>query len=113
LKERNPFHTLDIPEGSGLKEIRKAYRRLVLKYHPDRHPGDVEAPKRFLEVQRAYEALLKIDRQEESRKDAPHSEGFDRAYSDFYADPFLAFYMAANGHFGKGPKENDPNGGSR
>jgi DnaJ-class molecular chaperone len=113
LKERTPYHILEIPDGSDLKEIRKAYRRLVLKYHPDRHPGDAEAPKRFFEVQKAYETLLKFDQSEETRKDAPRSEGFNWAYSDFYSDPFLAFYMAVNAQLGKGPKENDPKGGSR
>lgn len=52
----NFYKTLEIPDGSSLDEIKRAYRRLALKYHPDRNNGDVH---KFLQVQHAYETLLR------------------------------------------------------
>ena len=49
--------TLGVPPTATKEEISKAYRRMAMKYHPDRNPGVPEAVERFKEVQAAYEAL--------------------------------------------------------
>ena len=45
------------PKTATEAEIKKAYRRLAMKYHPDRNPGDAEAEGRFKEAKEAYEVL--------------------------------------------------------
>lgn len=54
---RDYYEILGVPRNATLEEIKSAYRKLAMKYHPDRNPGDKEAEKKFREVQEAYEVL--------------------------------------------------------
>src|SRR5215212_5408054 len=51
------YKLLEIPREASQEDIRKAHRRLVLKYHPDANPNDPTATERFKQVQQAYEVL--------------------------------------------------------
>jgi len=55
--KRDYYEVLGIVREAPADEIKKAYRQMALKYHPDRNPGDEEAPKRFKEAAEAYEVL--------------------------------------------------------
>lgn len=52
------YKILDIPCGSEEIEIRKAYRNLAMKFHPDRDPKNKELEKKFINIQNAYEFLM-------------------------------------------------------
>ena len=54
---RNYYDTLGVPRNAGDKDIRKAFRRLARKHHPDVNPGDKSAGARFKEINAAYEVL--------------------------------------------------------
>jgi len=58
-KEKNYYKVLSVPRNSQLKEIKKSYRELALKWHPDKNTGDTkeEAEKMFQEISEAYEVL--------------------------------------------------------
>lgn len=51
------YKILGVPRNATQEEIKRAYRRLALQYHPDRNPGDKEAEERFKEIAEAYEVL--------------------------------------------------------
>jgi len=55
--KRDYYEVLGVSKDASQDEIKKAYRKLALKYHPDKNPGDKEAEKKFKEAAEAYEIL--------------------------------------------------------
>ncbi len=51
------YELLGIDKNATADEIKKAYRKKALQYHPDRNPGDKEAERKFKEISEAYEVL--------------------------------------------------------
>ncbi len=60
--KRDYYEVLGLSKGASDDEIKKAYRQMAKKYHPDLHPGDAEAEKCFKEVNEAYEVLSDADK---------------------------------------------------
>jgi molecular chaperone DnaJ len=55
--KRDYYEVLGVEKSADAEEIKRAYRRLAMKYHPDRNPGDAEAEAKFKEAAEAYEVL--------------------------------------------------------
>ena len=55
--KRDYYEVLGIDKGADSETIKKAYRKLAVKYHPDRNPGNKEAEEKFKEATEAYEVL--------------------------------------------------------
>ena len=60
--KRDYYEVLGIQKGASDEEIKKSFRKLAKKYHPDLNPGDAEAEKNFKEVNEAYEVLSDSDK---------------------------------------------------
>src|SRR5215204_1720757 len=59
------YKALEVSKEASQDEIRRSYRRLARKYHPDANPGDRQAEERFKEIQHAYDVLSKPDKRRE------------------------------------------------
>jgi molecular chaperone DnaJ len=62
MSKRDYYQVLDVPRTASEADIKKAYRRLAMKFHPDRNPDDHEATDKFKEVKEAYEVLTDASR---------------------------------------------------
>ena len=76
------YKVLEIPSSATAKEIKKAYRKLARKYHPDLNPNDSEAELKFKQVNEAHEVLSdpeKRKKYDQYGKDWMHAEEFEKA----------------------------------
>ena len=55
--KKNHYNTLGVSRNANKDDIKRAYRRLVQKYHPDRNPGNKAAEEKFKQVREAYDVL--------------------------------------------------------
>ncbi len=56
-EKRDYYEVLGLKKGASDDEIKKAFRKMAMKYHPDKNPGDKEAEEKFKELGKAYEIL--------------------------------------------------------
>jgi len=73
------YQILGVNRDATLDEIKKAYRRLALKYHPDRNPGDKEAEEKFKEINEAYAVLS--DPEKRRQYDMLGAQAFSQQYT--------------------------------
>src|SRR5512139_2292690 len=77
MSKRDYYQVLSVPRNATEDEIKKAYRRLAMKFHPDRNPNDKEAEEKFKEAKEAYEVLT--DAQKRAAYDQFGHAGLDAA----------------------------------
>ncbi len=75
MAKRDYYEILEVTRTEEADGIKKSYRRLAVKYHPDKNPGDKEAEEKFKELGQAYEILS--DPQKRSAYDQFGHDAFD------------------------------------
>src|SRR3954466_9128749 len=61
MSKRDYYEVLGVARSANEQEIKSAYRRLAVKFHPDKNPGDAEAEEKFKEAAEAYSVLSDAD----------------------------------------------------
>jgi len=110
MSKRDYYEILDVGRGAGDSELKSAYRKLAMKYHPDRNPGDGEAEVRFREINEAYEVLkdgdkrAAYDRFGHAAFEQGAGPGFGADFASSFADIFDDFFggMAGGTRRGRG-----------
>jgi DnaJ family protein B protein 11 len=64
LAGKSYYDVLQVPKGASDEQIKRAYRKLALKYHPDKNQGNEEATRKFAEINNAYEVLSDEEKRE-------------------------------------------------
>src|SRR5437764_9456607 len=98
MAKRDYYEVLGLEKGVGAEEIKKAYRKLAVKYHPDKNPEDKRTEEQFKELGEAYEVLC--DPQKRAAYDQYGHGAFDRRAGGIgrgFHDPFEIFREVLGG----------------
>ena len=112
MSKRDYYKILGVSKDTDAKEIKKAYRRVAMKYHPDRNPDDPNADDKFKEASEAYEVLS------DAEKRAAYNQfghagvdpqmgaggGFHGNFSDVFGDVFGDIFGGSGGRARGGPQ---------
>lgn len=105
--KKDYYELLGVSRNASEEEVKKTYRKLALKYHPDRNPGDKQSEEKFKEVSEAYQVL--VDPQKRAQYDqfghaafgdgGPFAGGFDftSGFEDIFGDIFGEFFGTGTG----------------
>ncbi len=98
MAKKDYYEILGVPRSASADELKKAFRKLAMKYHPDKNPGDKKAEERFKEINEAYEVLSDPQkRQAYDQFGHMGAQGFRPG-----ANPFEGFRPGGAGDFGFG-----------
>ncbi len=117
MSKRDYYEVLGVEKSASETDIKKAYRKKAMQFHPDKNPGDKEAENKFKEATEAYEILSDVNKKDKYDRfghagvDPNASQGFGGAgfggFEDIFGDIFSAF-----GGGGGASRRNGPRKGS-
>ncbi len=118
-EKRDYYEVLGIQKGASDEEIKSAYRKMAMKYHPDKNPGDKAAEEKFKEVNEAYAVLSDPDQKNKYDRfgfagvdpgagfnGAGGFEGFG-GFEDIFGDFFGNMFNGQSGQRRRGPKKGN------
>jgi len=122
MSKRDYYEILEIQKNASAEEIKKAYRKMAIKYHPDKNPGDKPAEEKFKEAAEAYEVLSTPEKKQRydqyGHAGMNGNQGFGGGGGGGFGgmnmdDIFSQFGDVFGGHFGGGGFGGGGRGGRR
>jgi molecular chaperone DnaJ len=114
MAKRDYYDVLGVERGADEAEIKKAYRRVAMKHHPDRNAGDTASEEKFKEANEAYEVLSDAQKRAtydqfghagiEGQGQGGFGGGGGANFSDIFGDVFGDIFGAAAGRGRSGPQ---------
>jgi len=116
--KKDYYEVLGVAKGASSDEIKKAYRKVAMQYHPDRNPGDKSAEEKFKEAAEAYEVLSDADKKSQydrfghaamsgNGRSAYNTEDIFSQFGDIFGDDLFGSF------FGGGGRSSGRGGGGR
>ena len=108
MSKRDYYEVLGVSKSASADEIKKAYRKMAIKYHPDKNPGDKEAEEKFKEAAEAYEVLSDANKKARYDQYGHAGMGGNSGFGGRFGggmnmeDIFSQFGDIFGGHFGGG-----------
>lgn len=103
MSKRDYYEVLEVPKSASAEEIKKAYRKKAIQFHPDKNPGDKEAEEKFKEAAEAYEVLSNSEKKQRYDQFGHAGMGGASGFSGQNMnmdDIFSMFGDIFGGHFG-------------
>ena len=97
-KKRDYYEVLGVTRTVSAEEVKRAYRKLAIKFHPDKNPGDPHAEEKFKELGEAYDVLMDPDKR--ANYDRFGHAAFAQAGRGGFHDPFDIFREVFGGAVG-------------
>lgn len=116
MAKRDYYEVLGIARSASAEEIKKAYRKLAIQYHPDKNPGNSEAEEKFKEAAAAYEVLSNAEKRQNYDRfghSGPQMGGGGFGGGMDMNDIFEQFGDIFGGAFGSSSSRGGQRGGQR
>src|SRR6056300_410439 len=105
MSKRDYYEVLGVDRGASDQDVKKAYRRIAMKYHPDRNPDDADADAKFKEATEAYDVLMNKEKRAaydqfgHAGVDSQMGGGFQGggSFSDIFGDVFGDIFGGGGG----------------
>src|ERR1700745_4222283 len=90
-KKRDYYEVLEVGRSASAEEVKRAYRKLAVKFHPDKNPDDPHTEEKFKELGEAYDVLMDADKRDDYDSFRNDALAQARGFRGGFHDPFDIF----------------------